>query len=106
MNLRLASDDDRARIERRKQAQARAAEPEVSAEEWAKIFATKLSDTERDRLRQIKAEFDAGRMRRLAEDKYTKTGRPKAFSKAEALRRWPELVERRRQETLRRMVEN
>jgi len=104
VNLRLNTDGGR--IARRKQAQAKTPAPEVSAEDWAKIFAMKLTDADRAKLIEVKAEFDAGRMTRLSEDKYTKTGRPKAFSKAEALRRYAELVERRRAETLRRMVEN
>jgi DNA polymerase-1 len=50
--------------------------------------------------------MDVGELTRDPADMYAKNGRAKAFSKAEALRLFPKLVEQNRAETLRRMVAN
>src|SRR5690606_40565977 len=50
--------------------------------------------------------MEAGKIARSDADKYTKTGRPKAFSKAEALRLWARLQEMKKAEILREMVAN
>lgn len=88
----------------KRKAKAKTAEP--IEESWRKIFAMKLSDADRKRLTEVKAAIDAGKLARDPADCVNKTGNPKAFSKAEALRLWKALQEARREETLRQMVEN
>ncbi|MED2979513.1 DNA polymerase [Bacillus swezeyi] len=88
---------------KRKQ-KAKTAEP--IEESWRRIFASKLSETDRQRLNEVKAAMDAGKLARNPSDCVNKAGNPKAFSKAEAMRLWKTLQESQREETLRKMVEN
>ncbi|QAT67140.1 DNA polymerase I [Bacillus glycinifermentans] len=83
---------------------AKTAEP--IEESWRRIFASKLSETDRQRLNEVKAAMDAGKLARNPSDCVNKAGNPKAFSKAEAMRLWKTLQEQQREETLRKMVEN
>ncbi|MDI3411054.1 hypothetical protein QKW52_15275 [Bacillus sonorensis] len=83
---------------------AKTAEP--IEESWRRIFASKLSETDRQRLNEVKAAMEAGKLARNPSDCVNKAGNPKAFSKAEAMRLWKTLQEQRREETLRKMVEN
>ncbi|MFP3958504.1 DNA polymerase I, partial [Bacillus paralicheniformis] len=83
---------------------AKTAEP--IEESWRRIFASKLSETDRQRLDEVKAAMDAGKLARNPSDCVNKAGNPKAFSKAEAMRLWKTLQEQQREETLRKMVEN
>ncbi|MCY9329962.1 DNA polymerase [Bacillus haynesii] len=88
---------------KRKQ-KAKTAEP--IEESWRRIFASKLSETDRQRLNEVKAAMEAGKLARNPSDCVNKAGNPKAFSKAEAMRLWKTLQESQREETLRQMVEN
>src|SRR5690606_20302422 len=72
---------------------------------WRRILAMKNSDADRNKLLEVKAAMDAGTIGRSPADRVSKTGKPKAFSKAEALRLYTQLRERQREETLRKMVE-
>src|SRR5690625_6309831 len=72
---------------------------ETMDEAWARIFAMKNSDADDRRLREVKSAMDAGKIGREAESA------GKRFSKAEALRIWRVLDERRAEERLRKMVE-
>ncbi|WP_262385375.1 DNA polymerase [Shouchella clausii] len=53
---------------------------------------------------EVKAAMDAGVIGRDPRDAVTKAGRPKAFSKAEALRLYPGLLEKKRADMLAKMV--
>src|SRR5690606_30366200 len=72
---------------------------------WLRILAMKNSDADRAKLFEVKNAMDAGTIGRSPADRVSKTGKPKAFSKAEALRLYTQLRERQREETLRKMVE-
>lgn len=76
---------------------------ETLEEAWARILAMKNSDKDSEKLLAVKRAMEAGEIGRepVAEGK-----KQKRFSKAEALRMYKVLVERKREETLRKMVEN
>lgn len=103
-NLRLNNADNDEAKESAKQRIASAEKRKASAtetleESWQRIFASKLSDTDAERLRQVQAAMSAGKIGREA----GKEG--KRFSKAEGLRLYKVLAEQMREETLRKMVE-
>lgn len=75
-------------------------------EAWAHIFTLKLSDSDRRKLVEVKNAMDTGTIGRDPSDMTNKNGKPKAFSKAEALRVYQRLQDRKRQETLANMVNN
>lgn len=102
IKLRLAgADEDKTKQERVRQAiERKRAATETMEEAWRRIFAMKNSDIDRERLREVKAAMEAGKIGRHPADV------AKRFSKAEAFRLWRELQEIKRQETLRRMVKN
>lgn len=105
VDLMLASDEER--IRRAKEAEERRKTADIPLEaDWKRIFASKLTDSDRRKLEEVKAAMEAGVIARSDADKYTKTGRPKAFSKAEALRLWARLQEAKKAETLREMIAN
>lgn len=101
LTLRLATDsDDRAKVERVKQAvERKQAATETMAEAWRRIFAMKNSDADRRKLTEVRDAMARGVVGRHPADV------AKRFSKAEALRLWAELQELKREETLRRMVD-
>lgn len=106
MNLKLSLTIDSNATERARQAnERRNVASESLADAWRRIFAMKLTESDRRKLVEVKEAMDAGLIGRNPQDCVTKSGRPKAFSKAEALRLWQDLQERKREETLRRMVE-
>lgn len=67
---------------------------------WIRILAMKNSEADTERLHEVKRAMAEGSIGR------TPSAASKRFSKAEALRMWAELNENRREETLRKMVEN
>jgi DNA polymerase-1 len=99
-----AQPDAASRVQAAKQRKARAGEELDAA--WRDIGTKKNSDADKRKLAEVKAAMDNGELARDPEDMYAKNGRLKAFSKAEALRLYPRLVEQNRAETLRKMVEN
>jgi len=106
LNLKLSLTTDSNATERARQAnERRNVASESLADAWRRIFAMKLTESDRRKLTEVKEAMDAGLIGRNPQDCVTKSGRPKAFSKAEALRLWQDLQERKREETLRRMVE-
>lgn len=105
VDLILAPDEER--IRRAKEAEERRKAADIPLEaDWKRIFASKLTDSDRRKLEEVKEAMEAGKIARSDADKYTKTGRPKAFSKAEALRLWARLQEMKKAEILREMVAN
>lgn len=89
-----------------KAAATKRANTETLDEAWARIFSTKLSDKDRERLSAVRAAMDAGKIGRAPADMVTKTGSPKRFSKAEALRLYSILAEQQRDGKLADMVAN
>ena len=73
-------------------------------EAWAHIFTLKLTDSDRKKLLEVKSAMELGTIGRDPNDMVTAKGAPKAFSKAEALRLYQRLQDRKRQETLTQMV--
>lgn len=104
MTLNLRSPTGGASASVAKAAATKRANTESLDEAWARILATKLSDLDRARLTQVRAAMDAGKLGRDPADLTTKTGRPKRFSKAEALRLWQVLDAQIAEERLRNMV--
>jgi len=89
-------------VAKRKKA-ANAVEPIEDA--WRLIYASKLSDSDRQKLDEVKAAMEDGRLARDPSDCVNKAGKPKKFSKAEALRLWKTVQAQNREEKLRKMVE-
>lgn len=100
LKLRLNNEDNQSKQERVKQAvERKKAATETMAEAWQRIFAMKNSATDEQRLREVKSALESGVIGRHPDDV------AKRFSKAEALRLWRDLQESKREETLRRMVD-
>ena len=95
------SDADRVRA-----AKQRRADMQPTADDWAEIGRKKNSDADKRKLAEVKAAMDAGELTRDPADAYAKNGRLKPFSKSEALRLYPRLVEQQREATMREMVAN
>ena len=77
------------------------------AESWQKIFASKnISTTDLAKLNAVKDAMDSGVTDRRPEERVTKGGRAKAFSKAEALRLYRDLAEQQREQKLADLVAN
>lgn len=102
--MKMTMNTDTDRINRRKAVQSKASD--VTADDWQRIFAMKLTDADREKLVAVRSAMNDGKLTRHAEDRYTKTGRAKAFSKAEALRLYVELADLQREDKLREMVAN
>ena len=77
----------------------------IHAEDWARIHAMKNSTADADRLKRLQRAVESGVISRNPADAVSKTGTVKAFSKAEALRLFADLLEIERESTLRKMVE-
>ncbi|GAK03299.1 DNA polymerase I [Geomicrobium sp. JCM 19037] len=88
-----------------KRKDASLAATETIDEAWTRIYATKLSALDRRKLDEVKAAMGAGQIDRDPADRYNKRGQPKKFSKAEALRLYPALLDRKRADKLRNMVD-
>lgn len=82
-----------------KAAAKKRANTETMDEAWARLFSMKNSEADARRLREVKDAMDSGKIGREAESA------SKRFSKAEALRLWRVLDEKRAEERLRKMVE-
>ena len=107
LNIRQPTSDDGKAKEAIKAASKRKAAANESMEDaWLRIFESKLTDADKRKLVEVKAAMDAGTIGRSPADRVSKTGKPKAFSKAEALRLYKELLEMQREDTLRKMVED
>lgn len=103
-NITLKSEDSSETKARIKSAEKRKkAANETLEEAWSRIFAMKNSDTDLQRLKAVKKAMDNGEIGREPVPEGKRQGK---FSKAEALRLYKVLVERKREETLRDMVEN
>lgn len=98
--LTLTINTDNAASDRVKAAAKKKADATESIDEaWARILAMKNSDSDHAKLLEVKNGMQAGLIGRNPLDA------PKKFSKAEALRLFKALKEARREETLRKMVE-
>lgn len=75
-------------------------------EAWARIFTSKLTDSGRTRLTAVKDAMASGKLGRDPADSVNKAGKPKRFSKAEAMRVWRVLDAQLAKERLRQMVDN
>jgi DNA polymerase I len=101
LNLRSPTDNDVSASERVKAAAKRKkAATETLDEAWQRIFAMKNTPADIERLREVKRAMDAGVIGRHPQDA------PKRFSKAEALRLWRELEERKKSDRIRQLIEN
>lgn len=111
LRLNLAQKDDgngaTERVKAAATAKKQATEIPTIAESWTKIFASKnLSATDKQRLQAVKDAMDSGLIDRSPEERVTKNGRPKAFSKAEAIRLYRDLAEQQREQKLADLVAN
>jgi DNA polymerase-1 len=102
MKMSMNTDADRIALRR----ETRAKVSDVTADDWQRIFAMKLTDADREKLAAVRSAIDSGKLSRHAEDRYTKTGRSKRISKAECLRLYAELAELEREDKLHEMVAN
>lgn len=98
LNLAQADSETTARVKAAAERKAKATETIEDA--WRRILLMKNSETDRQRLTEVKQAMEAGVIGRAPSDAN------KRFSKAEALRLWRDLSERQRTDTLRKMVEN
>ena len=73
---------------------------------WRSIFAMKNTAADERRLREVFAAMQAGEIERDPADAVNKRGQAKKFSKAEALRLWSALQERKKDAKLRALVES
>ncbi|WP_240511913.1 DNA polymerase [Paludifilum halophilum] len=97
--------------EERKQRIAAVQEKKKAAQEtleeaWVRIFSSKVTNKDRERLDEVKEAMDRGELERDPADMYTKKGALKKFSKAEALRLWRKLMDSQREQKLKELVEN
>ena len=102
LNERKRSPTGSTAAQRRKAANT--AEPIEDA--WERIWASKLTDADRRKLKEVYRAMEAGEIGRQPEDMYNKRGKPKKFSKAEALRLHRVLMERQKEAKLAELVEN
>lgn len=89
-----------------KAAATKRAHTETMDEAWARIMGGKLSERDHERLVAVKDAMDAGKLGRNPADMFNKNGKPKRFSKAEAMRLWSELDAIHAEERLQQMVDN
>lgn len=91
-NIRLTSNDETTARQRMKDAESRKKSMSEPIEDaWERIFASKLTDTDRSRLIDVKNALESGIIGRELTEK------PKRFSKAEAMRIHKELQEVQRE---------
>ena len=103
MNLTLrlnSSRETKAKTNLKKAVERKKASTETLDEAWERILAMKNTETDRQRLLEVRRAMAEGLIGREP------SASSKRFSKAEALRLWRQLQDRQREETLRRMVEN
>lgn len=106
MKLRPNTATDSSALMKAVSKRAEAAKADSIEVAWEKIFASKLTDGDRAKVTEVKEAMDSGAIGRHPESCVNKNGKPKAFSKAEALRLYAELKEARREQTLADMVAN
>lgn len=75
-------------------------------EEWADVKAKKNSDADKRKLTEVKKAMDSGELHRDTTDAYDKRGKLKKFSKAEALRLWTVLEDRKKSDRIRKLIES
>ncbi|MFE4202108.1 DNA polymerase [Aneurinibacillus aneurinilyticus] len=100
LNLRTDTQEEAAKERVKKATKAKKAATESLEDAWKRIFAMKLSDTDRQRITEVKQAMESGVIGRRSSDA------SKRFSKAEALRLYAELSELQKERKLREMVEN
>lgn len=100
LNLRTDTQEEAAKERVKKATKAKKAATESLEDAWKRIFAMKLSDTDRQRITEVKQAMESGVIGRRPSDA------SKRFSKAEALRLYAELSELQKERKLREMVEN
>lgn len=89
-----------------KAATRKQAATETMNEAWARIMSGKLSDRDRERLVAVKDAMATDKLGRSPADMFNKNGKPKRFSKAEAMRLWSELDAIHASERLQQMVDD
>lgn len=99
LNIRQPTEDAKAKEAIKTASKRKQAATETLDEAWQRILAMKNSETDRQRLTEVKMAMEAGELGREP------ASVAKRFSKAEALRLYTQLRERQREETLRKMVE-
>lgn len=87
-----------------KAAATKRAHTETMDEAWARIMGGKLTERDHERLVAVKDAMDAGKLGRNHADMFNKNGKPKRFSKAEAMRLYAELAEQERAGKLEALV--
>lgn len=85
----------------KKASAAKAADLETIDDAWTRIFTQKNSDADLRKLKAVKAAFEAGKIGREVS-----AGKPKRFSKAEAIRLYAQLAEQEREQKLADLVES
>ncbi|MCY9760379.1 DNA polymerase [Paenibacillus alvei] len=101
VKLTLRSPNDNKARDAVKQAVERRSKAKETIEEaWERILAMKNNEADGNRLREVREAMLSGVTGRRPDDA------SKRFSKAEAMRIWAELQERKRSDTLRKMVED
>ena len=78
---------------------------ETLDEAWTRILSMKNTDADRKKLLEVKRAMDKGEIARLPSDRVDRRGKPKKFSKAEALRLYNVLEKEKQAKRLRQMVE-
>lgn len=92
--------DSKARDALRQAVERRSKAKETIEEAWERILAMKNNEADGNRLREVREAMLSGVTGRRPDDA------SKRFSKAEAMRMWAELQERKKADTLRKMVED
>lgn len=83
----------------KKASAAKAADLETIDDAWTRIFGQKNSDADLRKLKAVKAAFEVGKIGREVS-----AGKPKRFSKAEAIRLYAQLAEQEREQKLADLV--
>lgn len=78
---------------------------ETLDEAWTRILSMKNTGADRKKLLEVKRAMDKGEIARLPSDRVDRRGKPKKFSKAEALRLYNVLEKEKQAKRLRQMVE-
>lgn len=104
MKLRPNTATDSSALMKAVNKRAEAAKADSIEVAWEKIFASKLTDGDRAKVTEVKAAMDSGAIGRHPESCVNKNGKPKAFSKAEALRLYNEMKAGRREDKLAELV--
>ncbi|MCS1350357.1 DNA polymerase [Mechercharimyces sp. CAU 1602] len=107
LNLNMKEEEEeKKRRERVKEAESRRKAAVPSEDDWNRIFEMKNNERDTEKLKEVKASMEAGEIARSSEDIFSKSGKLKRFSKAEALRIWQKLQERNRERKLKELVES